>query len=189
MVADRGANALLSADDLPPTVEAGAVLISGYLVLQEPGHAVALEALGRARTELLAVETASWPLVERFGVARFLDETERATVILANEREARVLTGTDGPDAAASLGERYRVAAVKMGERGASLCVDGQGYRCAVAPFDADDPTGAGDAFDGVLRAALARGAAPEEALDAACRAGTAVAKGPEMWPAEARTG
>jgi sugar/nucleoside kinase (ribokinase family) len=188
MVADRGANALLSVDDLPPVIEAGAVLISGYLVLQEPGHTVALEALQRSRTELLAVETASWPLVERFGVARFLDETESATVILANEREARVLTGTDGPDAAAALGERYRVAAVKMGTEGASLFVDGRAYRCRGEAVEADDPTGAGDAFDGVLLAALARGTAPEEALDAACRAGTVVARGPDMWPEDART-
>ena len=188
MVADRGANALLSVDDLPPVIEAGAVLISGYLVLQEPGHAVALEALERSRTGLLAVETASWPLVERFGAARFLDETASATVILANEREARVLTGTEGPAAAAALGERYRVAAVKMGRDGASLCVDGHVSRCRGEPVDADDPTGAGDAFDGILLAALARGTAPEEALDAACRAGAMVAHGPEMWPEGARS-
>jgi sugar/nucleoside kinase (ribokinase family) len=45
------------------------------------------------------------------------------------------------------------------------------------------DPTGAGDAFDGVFLAALATGASPGEALRAACAAGARVAAGPDLWP------
>src|SRR6266567_8316430 len=74
MVADRGANAQLGAADVEG-VDAGAVLVSGYLFLQEPGHDVAVDAFERVRTPLLAVEAASWPLVETFGVGRFFEET------------------------------------------------------------------------------------------------------------------
>ena len=46
------------------------------------------------------------------------------------------------------------------------------------------DPTGAGDAFDGVLLANLAAGRSPGDALHAACRAGASVAASYETWPA-----
>jgi sugar/nucleoside kinase (ribokinase family) len=189
MVADRGANALLGAEDLPPVIEAGAILLSGYLLLQEPGHEVALEALARARSDLVAVEAASWPLVERFGAERFLPATTAASVVLANEREAQVLSGRTGTDAARELGEHYRVAVVKRGAHGAAMSFHGRLVEAGVEPVTSQDPTGAGDAFDGVLLAALARAEEPEAALGSACRAGAMVAQGPDMWPpVEART-
>jgi sugar/nucleoside kinase (ribokinase family) len=183
MVADRGANARLAPDDLPAAIEAGAVLVSGYLLLQEPGHEAAIAALTRATTNLLAVEAASWPLVEAFGSERFLDATAAATVVVANEREARSLTGLTGAEAAVSLGERFRLAAVKMGRRGAALCVDGEVIVSPAEPVEEIDPTGAGDAFDGVLLAMLACGAAPDESLARACRAGALVAASEQAWP------
>ncbi|HEY7478495.1 MAG TPA: PfkB family carbohydrate kinase [Actinomycetota bacterium] len=184
MVADRGANALLGVEDLPPVLEAGAVLISGYLLLQEPGHAVAIEALARARTDLLAVEAASWPIVERFGADRFLAETSEATAVLANEREAEILTGRSDGEAVRALGSRYRLAVVKRGPAGALVCRDGTIVQGRPDAVEQGDPTGAGDAFDGVLLGSLARGAPLEEALETACRAGALVVAGPEMWPA-----
>lgn len=185
MVADRGANAGLTEADLPSPLTAGAVLVSGYLLLQEPGHEVALAALAQAETPLLAVEAASWPLVESFGVDRFFAETVHASVVLANEDEARVLTGVDGPDAARALGQRYRVAAVKRGRDGAALSVDGELVEAPGDEVVALDPTGAGDAFDGVLLARLVAGDDPTTALVAACRAGGLVAASLENWPQE----
>ena len=183
MVADRGANARLVPDDLPDTIEAAAVLISGYLLLQEPGHATALAALARANAAWVAVDTASWPLVESFGADRFFEETSVATVLLANEREAEVLTGRTGADAAARLGERFRVAAVKMDRRGAAICVDGAVSSSPAEPVVEVDPTGAGDAFDGVLLAGIARGGDPAAALAGACHAGALVASSTQVWP------
>ena len=183
MVADRGANARLAPDDLPPTIEAGAVLVSGYLFLQDDGHDAAVAALERTRAGLVAVETASWPLVEAFGPDRFFEETSDATVVLGNEREVEALTGRSGADAAGALGERYRVAAVKMDRRGAALCVDGRVLTAPAETVAEVDPTGAGDAFDGVLLAGLARGAAPEDALAHACHAGALVAESEQAWP------
>jgi sugar/nucleoside kinase (ribokinase family) len=176
MVADRGANARLEPQDLPATIEAGAVLVSGYLLLQEPGGEAGAAALARARSPLVGVEAASWPLVESFGADRFLEATAAATAVFANDLEAEALTGRRGADAARSLGDRYRVAAVKLDRRGAAVSVDG---RLIVAPaevLDEVDPTGAGDAFDGVLLALLACGADPEAAVARACHAGGLVA-------------
>ena len=104
-------------------------------------------------------------------------------MVLANEREAEVLTGRSGAEAASVLGERYRWAAVKMDARGAAFCADGAVITAPAEPIDEIDPTGAGDAFDGVLLASLAQGAAAEEALDRACHAGAMVAATREVWP------
>ena len=183
MVADRGANARLATSDLPAAIEAGAVLVSGYLLLQQPGHEAGVVALQRADAPFVAVEAASWPLVEAFGADAFFEATAPASVVLANEREAEVLTGRSGAEAASVLGERYRWAAVKMDARGAALCADGAVVTAPGEPIDEIDPTGAGDAFDGVLLASLALGVSAEEALVRACHAGALVAATREVWP------
>jgi ribokinase len=183
MVADRGANARLVPADLPAAIEAGAVLVSGYLLLQQPGHETGADALRRADAPFVAVEGASWPLVEAFGADAFFEATSPANVLLANEREAEVLTGRSGADAASVLGERYRWAAVKMDARGAALCADGVLITAPAEPIDEVDPTGAGDAFDGVLLASLALGLPADEALARACHAGALVAAIRGVWP------
>jgi ribokinase len=187
MVADRGANARLRPDDLPGKLIAGAVLVSGYLLLQEPTVDTALEALERAVAPLIAVEAASWPLIEAFGVDRYLHATRRATVVLANDQEAEVLTGKTGEDAARDLGERYPLACVKHGPDGATLVADGTTHRARADAVAELDPTGAGDAFDGVLLGALARGADVDDALERACRAGARAAATRGSWPEEER--
>jgi sugar/nucleoside kinase (ribokinase family) len=82
-----------------------------------------------------------------------------------------------------ALGERYRVACVKRGAAGALMVLDGALHEASVDAVDERDPTGAGDAFDGVLLAALARGTEPEEALRLACHAGALVASSASVWP------
>jgi sugar/nucleoside kinase (ribokinase family) len=183
MVADRGANARLRPSDVPETLDAGAVLVSGYLLLQDGTRDTATEALRRARSPWVAVEAATWPLVEAAGGERFHRLADDATAIFVNEREARSLTGL-APDAAAkALGERYRLACVKQGAEGAVMVLDGTEHRSVAEAVLEGDPTGAGDAFDGVLLATLARGSTPEEALAAACRAGSLVAGSGSTWP------
>ncbi|MEP6972684.1 MAG: PfkB family carbohydrate kinase [Actinomycetota bacterium] len=185
MVADRGANAHLTPEDLPDSLEAGAVLVSGYLLLQAPTTPAALSAIDRAAAAFIAVESSSWPLVEAFGAARFLDETvgRGATVVFANEREAEVLTGSSGTAAARMLGERYRVACVKLGEKGAAMSFDGALVEVAGETVTEVDATGAGDAFDALLLAARARGEQPESALRRACHAGACAAASADTWP------
>ena len=55
----------------------------------------------------------------------------------------------------------------------------------AAEPVVEVDATGAGDAFDGVLLAALARGDEHEAALRRACHAGALVAASEDTWPSE----
>lgn len=187
MVADRGANAALRPADLPARLRAGSVLISGYLLLQDGTDAAAIESIDRADASWVAVEAATWPLVEAVGADGFHERVRGATAILANEREAEALTGLGPEEAAKALGERYRLACVKRGSAGAVMLVDGVEHRSSIEPVEEVDPTGAGDAFDGVLLASLARGATPEEALAVACRAGALVASSRSTWP-EARS-
>ena len=151
--------------------------------MHEDTRAAAVAALERAVAPFVAVEAASWPLVEAFGAEVFFEATQRATVVLANEREARVLTGSTGEDAARVLGERYPVAAVKLGAAGAVVVADGRVHRAPGELVHEVDPTGAGDAFDGVLLGALARGTGMDEALGRACHAGALVAASARTWP------
>ncbi|MGZ8600855.1 MAG: carbohydrate kinase family protein [Actinomycetota bacterium] len=185
MVADRGANALFTPEDLPTSLDAGAVLVSGYLLLQEPTTPAGLAAIDRATATFVGVEASSWPLVEAFGSRRFLSESTGAgaNVLFANEREAEFLVGLSGTAAARALGERYRVACVKLGEKGAAMSFEGSLVEVAAEPVVEVDATGAGDAFDGVLLVALARGEQPEAALRRACHAGALVAASADTWP------
>ncbi len=180
MVADRGANARLSADDLPLRLEAGAVLVSGYLLFHPGSQPAALAALERADAALVAVDAASWPLLESYGADRFVEVIANANVLLLNEREAEVLAR----DAGVSLEDRFALVCRKRGAEGAVLSSAGRSSTARSDPVDRPlDPTGAGDAFDGVLLAALAGGASEEEALRRACDAGRAVVMAAETWP------
>jgi sugar/nucleoside kinase (ribokinase family) len=186
MVADRGANARLRPADLPVELVAGAVLVSGYLLLQAGAREAGIEAVRRSRAAWIGVEAATWPLVEAVGPPAFHDLATGATIVLANEREAGALTSKGPVEAARELGERYRAACVKRGAAGAVLVLDGELHEAGPEPVEERDPTGAGDAFDGVLLASLARGMEPEEALGRACTAGARVAASSSVWPAVA---
>jgi 2-dehydro-3-deoxygluconokinase len=183
MVADRGANGRLAPEDLPERIEASAVLVSGYALLFEPTFAAAMSALERAVARFVAVDAASWPMLRDFGVERFFEATARANTILLNGREAEILTGRRGDDAADVLAGRFPVVCVKLGEAGAVMSWDGLVVRYGGAPVRELDPTGAGDAFDGVFLAQIAAGRSPGDALHAACRAGARVAASYETWP------
>jgi sugar/nucleoside kinase (ribokinase family) len=184
MVADRGANARLSVDDVPDVLEAGAVLVSGYILFHQGSEAAALAALERARTPNVAVDAASWPLIEAYGVERFFEATAHATILLSNEREAEVLAG--GQEFA-NLTERYSIVYVKRGRDGSMVFErDGETHVItgSAAPTEDADTTGAGDAFDGALLAALVHGATPmEAAIEGMVAGGKRVMSG-MRWPA-----
>jgi sugar/nucleoside kinase (ribokinase family) len=185
MVADPGANARLAPDDLPERLEAGAVLVSGYSLLHAGSSPAATAALERADADVVAVDAASWWLLEQYGAERFLSATAPASLLLANAVEARTLSGVDDPRRAAeALSRRYGTAAVKLGARGALLALKGSEILQQPSPAIREvDPTGAGDAFDGVLLTTLARGASPDAALQEACAAGARAAASAENWP------
>jgi len=169
VVADPGASARFAPEDLPESLEADAVLVSGYLLLHRGSEDAARAALERARCAWLCVDAASAHLVEAFGVDRFLGATESAGVLLANADEARALTGLDGEEAALALAGRYRVACVKLGSAGAVAAAAGNVARASAQPVERAEPFGAGDAFAGGFLVALSRGAALEAALREGC--------------------
>ena len=185
MVADRGANATLSVDDLPGELNAAAVLVSGYILLHPDSEAAAVAALERARSSWVAVDAASWPLLDRYGAERFRKAAGPANVLLANRLEAGALTGSEDPgEAGLALTEHFEIAVVKLGQLGALLARRGDPLlRQAAPPIREVDPTGAGDAFDGVLLSSLARGAPPDVALQRACEAGSRAAASADPWP------
>jgi sugar/nucleoside kinase (ribokinase family) len=184
MVADRGANARLTADDFPDRLHAGAVLVSGYLLFHPGSEPAARAALGRADASHVAVDAASWPLIRGYGAEAFLEAAEPATLLLANGAEAEALTGRPDPEAAArELSSSFDRVVVKDGSNGAVLAAGGDMVRVTSDPVEEVDPTGAGDAFDGVLLAHLARGAADREALARACAAGATAAASAANWP------
>jgi sugar/nucleoside kinase (ribokinase family) len=190
MVADRGANARWAREEVPARLQAGAVLVSGYLLFHPGSEAAAVAALERAEAGHLAVDGASWPLIREYGPARFLSATQNATLFLGNRRESAAVTGQDpeddgvDPEAVATrLARHYETVVVKLGPDGA-LMVNADGLVSAPAPETVEsDPTGAGDAFDGALLAVLAAGGSPTDALHAACRAGAQAAASNTNWP------
>ncbi len=169
IVADPGASVRLAPHDLPATLEALAVLVSGYSLLQSGPEAAARAALERARTDCLAVDAASARLLASFGVERFLDATATADVLLANADEARTLTGLEPDEAALTLARRYRVVCVKLGRDGAIAATGGDVVRAGVQRVDRAVTLGAGDAFAGGFLLPLSRQADLAGALRAGC--------------------
>ncbi len=157
IMVDRGVSGNLS---FAATIEADVVLVSGYLPPDTIGAA-----LGRAR--------APWVALDAARLARLPDG---GNALIANEAAGRRLTGLPPDDAARALGERYRLACVTRGARGAVAVLEGS-LESAVpsAPVAADTP-GAGDAFAAALLVSLARGEPLAAALAEACRRGARAA-------------
>ncbi len=183
VIAERGANARLATDELPSSLAAPAVLVSGYILLQAGSEAAGLAALERASGPWIAVDAASAGLLRGYGRAAFTEATEPATVLLLNEEEAFALTNAEPEQAARALADRYRLVCVKRGAAGAVASFEGTLLRAEPPTTESGDGTGAGDAFAGVLLAALVRGASTQTALDAACRAGAAAVASSGVWP------
>jgi sugar/nucleoside kinase (ribokinase family) len=173
VVGDPGASIRLDRTDLPEALEARAVLVSGYSLLQHGPEAAARDALVWARAQWVAVDAASARLVEAFGAERFFEATARADILFANADEARVLTGLDAEPAAASLARRYRIACVKLGADGAIVASGSDRTRAAVDRVEGAVAFGAGDVLAGVFLRELAGGADLAAALRAACSAAT----------------
>jgi len=182
VLADFGANGRFGPDDLPGSLTADAVLVSGYLLLHDSSQAGARAAIERAEAGLVAVDAASRALLEACGRERFLALAAGATALLAGEEEASLVSGQTGAEAAASaLGERFRLVAVTRGPAGAVAVLDGESTTAAPAAAEAGAGTGAGDAFAAGLLVALGRGLPLQEALGQGCSAGAAAVR--RRWP------
>lgn len=180
MVADRGANLLLAADDVTAAIRAAAgpvhLHLSGYPLLDgrtRPAGVAALTA-ARERGATTSVDAASAAPLARLGAARFLDLVRGVDLLLANADEADVLAGPGTAQRqAATLARDVRHVVVKRGGSGAVWCgADGVTASAAAVAVRPVDPTGAGDAFAAGLLAAWCAGASPETALAAGAALG-----------------
>jgi len=164
---DRGANATLEPDALPWLPEADAVLVSGYL----PGEALAA---------VLAEAQAEWVMLDAASLAEL---PGGGNAVVANEQQARALTGAEPEDAVRALAERYRLACVTLGARGALAVLDGRLEQAEPEQRALQEAPGAGDAFAAGLLVTLARGGSLADAVAEGCRCGAAAARSPG-WPA-----
>lgn len=180
MVADRGANLLLSGDDVERALTAVApthLHLSGYPLLDAASRPAGLRALevARSRAVTTSVDAASATPLRAVGGATFLSWVSGVDLLLANLDEARALLGVD--DAAhalaTALARHVRRAVVKCGPAGA-VWAEPDRDPVAVPGREVDlvDATGAGDAFAAGLLTAWLGGAGPRDALLAGTRLG-----------------
>jgi 2-dehydro-3-deoxygluconokinase len=178
----HGPGARLRPDDLDPDRirAAGMLHVTGITpalsdsARQTVERAVALARDGGVPVSFdLNYRSALWPPERAAPVLREL--AGRADLVFAGDDEAAML-GLEGEPAdlaagLAALGSGHAV--VKLGERGAVCCADGQVHRVGAVPVRAVDPVGAGDAFvAGYLAETLAgRPVAERLATAAACGA------------------
>jgi ribokinase len=139
---------------VPDRLAADAVLVSGYL--PRPTIQAALD---RAHAQWVALDA-----------ARLARLPEGGNAVLANDEEARRLTGSGGEEAARALAGGRRLACVTLGASGA-VAVAGDRLERVSPGRAAGDAPGAGDAFAGTLVVALARGDDLADALSEATQA------------------
>jgi sugar/nucleoside kinase (ribokinase family) len=170
MLPDAGANAGLEVAPLPE--DTTHVHLAGYALLH-PGSRPAARAMladASARGLTVSVDPSSAAPLARAGAATFLEWIQGVQLLLPNRDEAAVLTGMPDPKAAArALTAHAGEVVVKLGPQGA-LWTDGTTQlRAPAVDVQVADTTGAGDAFAAGLLAARLAGAAPADALGAAC--------------------
>jgi sugar/nucleoside kinase (ribokinase family) len=170
MLADRGANLDLRADDVPPPGPGGHLHLSGYTLLHERPRAAGLAALAAARAAgcTVSVDPASTGPLTASGVERWRADTAGVDLLVPNADEARLLSGcADVTEAARALAGRHRAVAVTLGADGALWAAGSSLVHRPAHPADVVDTTGAGDAFTAGLLSVWLTGGEPAAALDA----------------------
>lgn len=174
--------------------QAGRLLLCGYFTLPRLRGAPTVDLLTRARAAGTSTfldtgwDPEGWPAAVLAEIAGLLPLVD---VFLPNAQEARALTGAGDPSEAARAihGRSGGAVVVKLGAAGC-LAIDagGQELRVPAPAVKVTDATGAGDALNGALLAALAGGISWEEALSFAVRAASTVAARPShaRYPARA---
>ncbi len=176
MFVDRGANALLSPDDLPPAVLDGVgwLHLTGYSFFDDAVRPVVLDLLERARTAGcgVSVDPSSAGFLAGCGAETFLDWVAGSDLLFPNLLEGRFLTGLPDPgQVVAALAEQFDAVVLKLGADGATLAWRGELTRVAAEPAEVVDTTGAGDAFAAGFLSVWTSATDPTAALAAGARA------------------
>jgi sugar/nucleoside kinase (ribokinase family) len=156
------------------------VLFCGYFSLPSLRGDATLRLLERVRADGGCAlfdcdwDPGGWTLESREEVAQILPLVD---VFLPSEDEARGLTGLDDPVAAAQALQQIsgRWVVAKLGASGCVALGPEEEHRIPAPSVRVSDTTGAGDAFNGGLLYALARGAAWPEALRLATQVASTV--------------
>ncbi|GAB4567674.1 MAG: ribokinase [Anaerolineae bacterium] len=165
-----GANARLSPDDVAAAREvfvgAGVVLLQLEVPVETVLAAAQAGRQAGARVILNPAPAPSGPLPDEIWAS--------VDIVTPNETEAAALTGADAPEDAARalLARGVGIVIVTLGAEGALVATRDGMQRMPGFPVQAVDATAAGDAFNGALAVALARG----DDLDVAVRYAHAVA-------------
>lgn len=169
-----GAAITMGAADLSPALfkEHGLVFVEGYLI-NNPPLIEAIFEQAKAEKCLVALDMASWNVVEanrdRFKayLKNYVD------IVFANEEESRALTGVEGAAGIDALADLVKTPVLKFGAKGSMVRWNGKDTRIEITPVKAIDTTGAGDLFAGGFLHAFLKGAGPETCL----KAGSAVSR------------
>jgi sugar/nucleoside kinase (ribokinase family) len=178
MLTERGANAALTPDAVTDELLAGASVLhfTGYSVFSQEDQAPLRDLFARAH-ELgvaISVDPGSAGFIADFGIHRFLETVEGATLFFPNHEEGRLLTGLTDPMAIAKrLSQSFDVVALTLDSGGVIVAEKGiPPVRVDAVVTDIVDPTGAGDAFAaGFLAAWVSHGDAIA-AADTGARSG-----------------
>jgi ribokinase len=174
IILDPGANDLLTAGDVAASqaaLESSAVVLTQLEIPVEAAQAAL--ALGRASGAITILNPAPVrPLPS--SVLGLVD------ILTPNETEAKILAG-ESPEASvepAEVAHRLMDTGVKqvvmtLGEKGAMIVTASNVRSIPAVPVHAVDTTGAGDAFNAGLAAALARGAGLREGVQFAVVTGS----------------
>lgn len=168
-----GANGAITCGDVDRAADrlrqAAVVLLQLEIPMDVVVHAARLAA--RAKVPVILDPAPAAPLPREL--------LEAVDYITPNETEAERLTGiavTDQPSAEAAarhlLAAGARRVIITLGARGALLAEAGRMTFVASVAVTVKDTTAAGDAFNGGLAVALARGLTPERAVRRACLVG-----------------
>jgi sugar/nucleoside kinase (ribokinase family) len=172
---DRGANDGLRKEDIPEALVAfaGLIHLSGYsFVAASPRNAVRW-VIARGGDVPVSVDPASAEFLREMGPANFLAWTRGAQICFPNSDEAAILTGVeDRAEQLTILAQHYPLVVVKRGAEGCEAASGSERWRASAPAVKAVDTTGAGDAFVAGFLAAKVKGAAIEECLARAARAG-----------------
>jgi sugar/nucleoside kinase (ribokinase family) len=174
MLPDRGAGGNLSASGLGSELlrDATHLHLSGYVLLDASSRDAGIAMLATAREAGLTTSVDPQAAALITDPAAFVEELRGVDVLLPNLDELEVLTGSRDPASAAALLDTVGAVAVTTGPAGASW-VDRNGVVSVPSvPSECVDSTGAGDAFDAGLLAALLAGGSPEDRLLAGVRLG-----------------